>query len=159
MFAFEQSPSYHSDVGFDIDVSPDKRVFTMTFGNFQVAIPPGKSSAPMATRLFCVALPIAAEAKGVGGGVEIAFVVSGSVATLDGATGSMIFSVNGQTTVVDFPARSDRTFEHEFTFKAPAASECRLSIVLLSGRDFKDSNAEAYLNVTSINAEFLPRIQ
>jgi hypothetical protein len=152
MFSFGQVPTYHSDVQFDLGVSPDKHAFTLTFGNLQVAVQPGKSSAPMATRLFYLALPL----EDGGKGVEIAFAVSGAVATLEGATGTMVFSVNGQTIVADFPANSDQSYVQQLTFKAETASECRLGVFLLAGRDSNNSNAEAFLNVTSIDAGIQP---
>lgn len=144
--------SNHSDVQFDLGVSPDKHAFTLTFGNLRVAVQSGKSSAPMATRLFYLALPLEDEGKEV----EIAFGVSGAVATLEGATATMVFSVNGQTIVADFPANSDQSYVQQLKFKAATAFECRLGVLLLAGRNSNNSNAEAFLNVSSIDAEIQP---
>lgn len=152
MFSFGQAPTYHSDVQFELGVSPDKHAFTLTFGNLQVAVQSGKSSAPTATRLFYLALPL----EDGGKGVEIAFRVSGFVLTLEGATGTMVFSVNGKTIVADHPANSEQSYVQELKFKAETASECRLGVFLLAGRDSNNSNAEAILNVLSIDAEIQP---
>jgi hypothetical protein len=152
MFGFGQAPTHTSDVQFGLAVSSDKQTFDLTFDNFEVAVRPGKSLAPMATRLFHLALPLEDGSTGV----EIAFAIQGAVLTLEGATGTMVFSVNGQSIVADFPANSDKEYVQELKFKAATASECRLGVFLVAGRDSKNSNAEAYLNVTSINATIQP---
>lgn len=152
MFMFGKVQTYHSDAGLDLGVSDDRKAFTLTFGNLQVAVQSGKSPAPMATRVFYLTLPLEGSDKGV----EIAFAVQGAVVTLEGATATMVFSVNGQTIVADYPARSDQSYVQKLKFKATTASECRLGVFLLAGRDANNSNAEAFLNVTSIDAEIQP---
>lgn len=152
MFTFGQAQTHHSDAGFDLGVSPDKHAFTLTFNNLLVAVRSGRSSAPMATRTFCLALPLESGGKAV----EIAFTLQGAVFTQEGATGTLVFSVNGQTMVADFPANSDQNYVKQLKFKAETASECRLGVFLLAGRDSNNSNAEAFLNVTSIDAEIQP---
>jgi hypothetical protein len=147
---FGQAPTHKSEVGFDLAVSPDKQAFTMTFDNLQVAIPPGKKP-PMATRVFYCTVPL----EDAGKGAEIAFYAQGYVCTPEGATATMVLSVNGQTTVVDFPGTSDNSFIQELKFAAEKPSECRLCVFLLVGQD-KDSDAQPYLNVNSINATIQP---
>ena len=77
--------------------------------------------------------------------------------TTEGATATIVFSVNGQTTVADFPANSEQGFDQVLKFTAPSPSECRLCVFLLVRRDSKNSNAEAFLSAPVINAEILPR--
>ena len=105
----------------------------------------------MATRVFYCALPL----EGGGKGVEIAFYVQGYVFKPAGATATMMFSVNGQTTVADFPGTSDDGFLHELKFAADKPSECRLCVFLLVGQD-KDSDAEPFLSVDTIDAAIQP---
>jgi hypothetical protein len=68
-----------------------------------------------------------------------------------------MLSVNGQSTVMDFAANSDETFVQKLPFAAGAPTECRLSAVLLAGRDSSKPGADAFLNMISIDAELLPR--
>ena len=77
--------------------------------------------------------------------------------TTEGATATIVFGVNGQTTVADFPANSEQGFDQVLKFTAPSPSECRLCVFLLVRRDSKNSNAEAFLSAPVINAEILPR--
>ena len=153
MFGFEKAPSHTSDVGFGLDVSPDKQAFTLTFGNLQAAVRSGGALPPMATRLFELALPL----EDGGTGVEIAFTIQGFVLTPEGATGTMVFSVNGQSVVADFPGKSDQSFQQQLKFAADTPSECRLCVFLVAGRDSKKPDVEAYLNVTAIDATIQPR--
>jgi hypothetical protein len=75
--------------------------------------------------------------------VEIEFIITNAfVGTTEGATATMVLSVNGQTTFADFPANSDQGFDHVLKFTAPSASECRLNVFLLVGRDSNNPDAE-----------------
>jgi hypothetical protein len=155
MFTFGQTPTYQSDETFDLDLSDDKRALTLSFSEgFEVSVGGSKSAAPTSTRAFFLVLPLEGEDERV----EIEFIVTNAfVGTNEGATATMVLSVNGQTTVADFPPNSDQSFDHVLKFTAPSASECRLCVFLLVGRDSKDSNAEASLSVPVIDAEILPR--
>jgi hypothetical protein len=153
MFTFGQIPTYQSDEKFELAVSDDKRALTLTFSDLQATVGGGKSPAPMSTRMFSLVLPLQGDEKRV----EIEFIVQGFTLALDGATATMVFNVNGQTTVADFPGRSEQSFVHKLKFAAETPSECRLNVFLLVGRDSRNANAEAFLNVTSIDAEILPR--
>lgn len=154
MFTFCKTPTYQSDDNFILNVSDDGRALTATFSDLVVTVGGSKSPTPISTRVFNLVLPI----KGDGEQVEIEFAIQGFSLTLEGTTASIVSSVNGQTTVTDIPANSEQSFTHQLKFAAPSASECRLSVFLLAGQD-NNSNAEAFLNVLSIDAEFLPRPQ
>jgi hypothetical protein len=153
MVTFGQIPTYQSAEKIDLAVSEDKRALTLKFSDLEVTVGTGKSPAPMSTRVFSLVLPLQGDEKRV----EIEFIVQGYNLNTKGATATMICSVNGQTTVADFPGRSDQSFQQKLKFAAETPSECRLCVFLLVGRDSQNSAAEAYLNVTSIDAEFLPR--
>ncbi len=157
MFTFGQTPTYQSDEKFDLDLSDDKRALTLRFAEgFEVTVGGHESQAPTSTHAFFLVLPL----EGGDERAEVEFLVTNAfVGTTEGATATMVLSVNGQTTVADFPANSEQSFDHVLKFTAPSASECRLSVFLLVGRDSNNSNAEATLSVPVIDAEILPRPQ
>ncbi len=150
MFTFGQVAPYQSDDKFELGVSDDKRAFTVTFSDFKASFENSKKSAPSLTRVFSLIVPLEGEGKTV----EIEFSVTGFILTTAGATATIVFSVNGQTSVADFVANSDQSILQKLTFAAELPSECRLCIFLLIGRDSKDPEAEAHLNVSSIDARF-----
>jgi len=156
MLTFGQ-PTFQSDEKFDLAISDDKRALTLGFlEGFEVTVGGSKSPAPTATRAFFLVLPL----EGIEGGherVEIEFFCSNAfVVTTEGATATLVFSVNGQTTVADFPENSEQSFVHPLKFTAPSSSECRICVFLLVGRD-SNSDAEAFLSASVLDAEILPR--
>jgi hypothetical protein len=152
MFTFGQTPTYQTDERFDLSVSDDRRALTLRFPEFEVSV--GGDKPPTATRAFSLVLPL----EGGDETAEIEFIVTNAfVATTEGATATMVLSVNGQTTVADFPANSEQSIDQRLTFTAPSPSEARLCVFLLVGRDSENSNAEAFLSTPVIDAEILPR--
>jgi hypothetical protein len=158
MFAFAPTPTFQSEERFEprpahavpqLNVSDDGMALTLTFSALEVAIGGRTSAAPTATHAFFFVLPLESDDNGT---VEIDFHVQGSVLTTEGATATVVLSVNGQTTVADFPANSDQSYLESLKFTAPSASECRLSVFLLVGRDSKNSDGEAFVNTLSIDA-------
>jgi hypothetical protein len=155
MFTFGHIPAYQNDEKFEIGVSDDKRALTLTFSDFQSVVGGSNSPGPVSTRVFSLILPLEGDEKTA----EIEFSLDGFVLALEGATASLVFSVNGQTTVADFPAGSDQDFVQTLKFAAETPSEARLCVFLLVGRDSGNTDAEAHLSVTTIDAEILPRPQ
>jgi len=154
MYTFGEIHPGHGGEKIGVGVSPDRRAVTLTFSDLQVTVG-GKLPVPVSTRTFNLLMPL----KGSGKKAEIEFIVQGYILAHEGATASLVCSVNGQTTVVDFPGSADQTIQQTLKFTAPAPSECRLCVFLVMGRDSKNLDANAYLNVTSIDAEILPRPQ
>jgi hypothetical protein len=152
MLGFGQAPTHKSDIQITPSVSSNKQSFVLIFEGLQVDVPPGKSLTPMPTRLLQLAFPL----KDGSTGVEIRFAVEGHVFTEEGVTGTLVFSVNGQSIVADFPANLDKDYVQELKSKAPTASECRISVLLLAGRDSKNSDSGGYLNATSLTATIQP---
>lgn len=144
---FGQAPTFNSDVGFALAVSDDKKAFTATFSGLAVSLDP-KSSAPVVARTFTFVLPL----SGATPDTEIPFFVSGFVAGESGANGHLLFSINDQTTVVDFPGNLEKSFIQQLKFKASTASEVRLTIFLLADRDSK-SDATVKLIVNAIDTD------
>lgn len=154
MFTFGKVPTYLSEDKFDVAVSDDKRAFTLTFDDLKVTAEAGKgSTAPMSAHVFSLVLPI----EGYGEKLEIEFSVNGTVLTREGATATLMLSVNGQTTVADFPGNSDESPVQTLKFTAETAPECRICLFLLVGRDSKNTATAAFLNAMTIDAEILPR--
>jgi hypothetical protein len=141
------APTFNSDVEFDINISDDKKAFTAAFSGLGVSLDaPG--SAPIVTRLFSFALPL----SGADLGLEIPFFVSGFILSQEGANGHLLFSVNNQSMVVDFPPNSDNDYVQQLNYKVGNASELRISIFLLADRDSK-STAAVSLDVLAIDTD------
>jgi len=146
---FGQAPTFNSEAGFSIAVSPDKKAFTATFSGLAVSID-GKSSAPIVTRTFSFSLPL----SGADPGLEIPFFVSGFVIAEKGANGHLVFSVNDQTIVADFSVDSKNEFLQQLKYKVGDSTEVRITIFLLADRD-STSNSAVHLNVTAIDTDVI----
>jgi uncharacterized protein YegP (UPF0339 family)/sugar lactone lactonase YvrE len=159
MSTFAQTSTFQSDQKFEprpthavpqLDVSDDGRALTLTFSAFELTIGGTKSPAPTSTHAFSFVLPLVGEDNE---SVEIDFHVQGFVLTTEGATATVVLSVNGQTTFADFAANSEESYLQSLKFTASSPpSECRLSVFLLVGRDSTNSDAEAFINTLSIDA-------
>lgn len=145
--AFGQAAKFNTDVGFNLAVSPDKRAFTATFSGLE-AIIQGASAAPIATRVFSFSIPL----SGADSGQEIPFTVQGHSLSEKEATAHLVFSINDQTTVVDFPANCDSSFVQQLKYKAGNAADARITVFLLADRDSR-SDAGVQVSVASIDAE------
>jgi len=143
---FGQAATFNTDVGFSLDVSPDKKAFTAAFSG--LAISHDVRSTPIVTRMFSFTLPL----SGVDYGVEIPFFVQGFVFSEKGANAHLVFSINDQTTVVDFPENSDTSFLQQLNYSVGSASEIRLTLILFADRDSK-SQAQANLTVDTIDTD------
>jgi len=144
---FGQAATFNSDAGFVLAVSDDKKAFTATFSGLAVSLDPG-SSTPVVTRAFTFVLPL----SGAVPDTEIPFFVSGFAFSEKGANGHLVFSINDQTTVVDFPGNSDQDFVQQLKFKVGSASEVRLTVFLWADRESK-SDATVKLNVLAIDTD------
>jgi hypothetical protein len=158
LFAFAQSPTFQSDEKLEprpaqpvsqLDVSDDGGALTLTFSALEVAIGGSNSQAPTSALAFFFVLPLEGDDNET---VEMDFHVQGFVLTTGGTTATVVLSVNGQTTVADFPANSEQSYLQSLKFTAPSPSECRLSVFLLAGRDSNNPDAEAFVNTLSIDA-------
>jgi len=144
---FGRAPTYNSDVELSLAISDDKKAFTAAFSGLEINLDP-KSSAPVVSRTFTFVLPL----SGTTPDTEIPFFVSGIIASESGANGHLLFSVNDQTTVIDFPGKREESFVQQLKFKAGSASEVRLTVFLLADRDSK-SDASVKLIVDTIDTD------
>lgn len=159
MSTFAQTSTFQSDQKFEprpthavpqLNVSDDGRALTLTFSAFELTIGASKSPAPTSTHMFSFVLPLEGDDNE---SVEIDFHIQGFVLTTEGATATVVLSVNGQTTFADFAANSEESYLQSLKFTAPSPpSECRLSVFLLVGRDSTNSDAEAFINTSAIDA-------
>lgn len=158
---FGEKPTFQSDDKFEYGLSPDKKAFTLTFSNLEVGIDGGKLpdqvakrmrsaavKAPVVTRVFSIVIPV-----NDGKPIKTSFFANGYVLTEEGAHGTLLFSVNGQNTLVRFGPKSDRSFLQKLDFKAASASDIRMTVFLLAERDGKYPGASAYLNVSAIDTD------
>jgi hypothetical protein len=111
--------------------------------------------APVSTYVFSLVFPLQDDGKKKK--VKIEFILQGFVLAPEGTTATLVCSVNGQTTVADFPGGSNESFVHKLKFAAERPSEARLCVFLLVGRNSSDNDAQAQLSVSSLDAEILPR--
>ena len=144
---FGKAATFNSDVEFALAVSDDKKAFTATFSGLGVSLDP-KSSIPVASRVFTFVLPL----SGTTADTEIPFFVSGFAFSEKAGNGHLVFSVNDQTMVADFPGNSDQEFVQELKFKARSASEVRVTVFLLADHE-STSDAQVSLNVTTIDTD------
>jgi len=149
---FRKSPSYASGQDdYQLSVSDDGQVFTLTFSDLQAVI--DKAMSPTAAaRLFSLVLPV----DGGADGVDIFFRASGFALTTEGSTAHAVLSVNGQTTVDQFPAGIERDFVQELRFEAGPTCECGLAVSVLAQRDPANPDAAAHVNVLSVDASINP---
>jgi len=150
---FGDAPTYNSDTGFTLWLSDDKKAFTAVFSNLLVQLV-SSSSQPIITRTFSFSLPL----SGVDSGTEIPFFVSGYALCGKGTSAHLVFTVNDQTMVADFPENTDNEFVQQLKYKAGSASEARVTINLLADRDSK-SGGDAFINVLAIDTDLLNRVE
>jgi hypothetical protein len=140
---FDTAP-FNSDTSFIFSVSPDQKAFDASFGG--LAVTHGiKGFAPIVTRTFSFSVHVSAADQGS----EITLFISGFASTMPGANAHLLFSVNDQSMIVDFPENSNDEFDKQLIYKVGASSELRVTVFLLADRD-STSDAQASLNVTKI---------
>jgi len=149
---FGNAPTYNSDTGFTLWLSDDKKAFTAVFSNLLVQLI-ANSPQPIITRTFSFSLPL----SGVDPGAEIPFFVSGYAFCEKGTSAHLVFTVNDQTMVADFPENCDNEYVQQLKYKAGSVSEVRVTINLVADRDSK-SGGEAYLNVLAIDTDLLNKV-
>lgn len=151
MTTFGSTPVYLDDRQFDFVPSDDKKAFTIAFSDLQVKVDEGDPA--LSSTAFSLILPLEGSTEER---VEIEFAVTGVAVTNGGATATMMLSISGQSIAADFPTDVTQDLDQRVTFTAEhGATECRVSVFLLVGRD--SPSAAAFLNLSTIDAEFLPR--
>lgn len=154
MITFGRTLGFQSSDEIDFAVSDDGRAFTVNFVGAGFQLDTAQSQEPIATRQFSLAVPI----EGDDEHVEIEFSAGTNATLTEGGTAIALLSVNGQSAVTALAAEeTDQAFQTTLTFSAPRPKECRLTFMLLGGRDSQNPNSEALAQILSIDAEILPR--
>ncbi len=153
--AFVSTPTYASDDGFDISVSPDGQAFTIRFSDIEAVVgAAGTTPTPIDTRTFSLILPV----KGGDDGVDISFWVSGYAFVNEGASAYVAFSVNGDSRFERLRPGADNDFVYTLKLQGARVSECRLSVFLYAERTSNDPGGAAHLTVSTIDAEITPQV-
>lgn len=151
MATFSSKPIYQGNRKFDFEPSDDKRALTILFSDLQVKVDEGDSA--VSSTEFSLVIPLEGSTEER---IEIEFAVTGAAVTTGGGTATMMLSVSGQSILADFPTDVDQGLDQRVKFTAEhGARACRVSVFLLVGRD--SPSAAAFLNLSTIEAEFLPR--
>ena len=141
----------------DYAVSPDGKAITVTFSGLQViaddgrsdeGAPRGEPTDPVVTRVFSMVIPVTN-----GSPTEAAFHFQGFALTNEGGHATLIVIINGQSTIFDFAKNSDESYVRSVKFSEPAATEIRLTVVVIAERDKQFPGAGAHLNVVSIDTD------
>jgi hypothetical protein len=85
--------------------------------------------------------------------IKTSFFASGFVATTAGASATLVLSVNGKNTVVNFPPGSERDFVQKLDYYAKSTSEIRVTAFLLAEQESGDAEASAFLGVNTIETD------
>lgn len=149
---FGEAPSFVSEQNTSFARSDDKHAFTISFNGLEIGLGVGPVPAPIVTRTYSMVIPLSDKEQGV----EIPFHFQGYSFCQEGVNAYAVFSVNGQTSTVNFPPGHDASFVHSMVFKAPYASDVRLTILLALERDAKHADAQGYLNVSQVDSETNP---
>lgn len=152
MTTFGKIPTYQGTEKMEFAVSDDRQALTLTFGDFTASVGGAGSKVPIASRLFNFVVPL----EGYDKHVEAQFTVQGAQALEAGSSATLVCSVNGQTVATDFTPDTDLSIVQTLKFAADGASECRLSILLLVGRDAKSPAPQGQMNVSSVDVAILP---
>ncbi len=154
MTTFGKVPAYQGTEKYELDISPDRRALTLTFSDFVAQIRGKAGAVPVVSRLFNFALPL----EGKEDHAEIEFTFQGTQFLEKGTTATLVCSVNGQTIAADFAPDMDLSVQRVLKFSTDNPSDCRLSILLLVGRDGESPDVEGQLGVMAVDAELLPRV-
>ena len=143
---------------FEYSANPDGKAFTVYFDDLEVTADacstkplPGHTepihpTTPVVSRVATVVIPVTG-----GSQIDTPIVVSGFAVTTEGGQATMLFSVNGQNTLVNFPKNTDRSFMETLKFSAASVPEIRLTVVLLA--ECNAPQGTAIIHVSAIDSD------
>jgi hypothetical protein len=149
---FGTTPVFSSEDPLDLAVSPDGQALTITYADFGAlvdAAAPSEGATGFATIVTSLVLPV----EGFDDSARVAVRVGGFAFVTEGAAGWVVVVVDGNAGVRRAAAGMDDEFLVEVTAIGSGNTECRISVILAAERDTQDPNAEARLNVLSLDAE------
>ena len=157
--------TFQSDEACAFTLTDDKLAFELKCSDLQVVMDPGKlpenvrsrvragtAKGPIAMRAFSVVIPTTNKVR-----VRLPISVDGFVLTEAGAQATLLLVVNGETTVVKFPPKSDRSYVKNLVYRAKYASDVRLTAVLITERETASPGAAAFLGLSVVSAGNLPK--
>ncbi len=157
--------TFQSDEACAFSLTDDKLAFTVQCSDLQVHMEPGKlpervkrnmrasaTKDPIAMRAFSVVIPTTNKAR-----VRLPISVEGFVLTEAGVQATLMLIVNGETTVVKFGPKSDRSYVKNIVYRAKSASDLRLTAVLLVERETATPSAAGFLGLSVVSAGNLPK--
>src|SRR5712671_5626061 len=95
---FGDKPTFQSTDKFSYALSPDKKAFTLLFEGLAAEVANGGDPSPVISRVASIVIPLTGQKT-----FRNSFFVSGFALTGEGRNGTVVFSINGQNTVVKFP--------------------------------------------------------
>jgi hypothetical protein len=126
------------------DVSSDGAALTTLFSDQVATLRKGPQST--GTRMV---MPLTGGAQNA----KLSVYASGYALTTEHTTARLSITVNGQTFVRDFPAGTDDDYVQQIELPAIAGSEYQISLALEVDQAAGTDDGDAYLNVSSIDAE------
>jgi hypothetical protein len=149
---FGDKPTFQSADNFVYQLSEDKQAFTITFNPaFEATVanaPTGtKPGGPIATNVLSLVIPV------YGKKIKTTFIVSTSVTAEEGAGGAILLSVNDKQTVARFGATAEKELLVKLNYASDAASDIRLTVLLLAEHDSAHPKAAALVHVTAIDSD------
>jgi hypothetical protein len=151
---FGESLTYSSIQEVAYNLSDDKKAFTITL---QTALAAGVGTpvfdglaltgAPINTRLYSAVVPA------TGKNLKTTFVLNGFGSTDPGTNTKLVLTVNDQHSVTHFGPREDQAFTVLMPFRAEAATDIRITVVVIAERDATHPDANALIALNDISAD------
>ena len=151
---FGKSLTYSSIQEVAYNLSDDKKAFTITL---QTALAAGVGTpvfdglaltgAPINTRIYSAVVPA------TGKNLKTTFVLNGFGSTDPGTSTKLVLTVNDQHSVTHFGPRGDQAFTVMMPFQAEAATDIRITVVVIAERDSTHPDATALIALNDISAD------
>ena len=151
---FGDALTYSSIQEVVFNLSDDKKAFTVTL---PVALAAGVGTAgfdglaltdaPINTRVYSAVIPA------TGKNLKTTFVLTGFGLTQPGTSTKLVLTVNARHRVTHFGPREDQAFTVLMPFRAKAATDIRVTVVVIAERDSTHPDASALIALNDISAD------
>lgn len=152
--AFGDRLAYSSIEGVAYHRSDDRKAFTVTLvpglaAGVGTPVYDGLAStgAPVHTRTYSAVVPAA------GGDLQTTIVLNGFGSTEPGTRTKLVLTVNDQHSVTQFGPREDQAFTVLMPFRAEAATDLRVTVVVIAERDAAHPDATALIALNDMSAD------
>jgi len=149
---FGDKPVFQSSDNFKINLSDDKKAFTLNFNPAFEASAGNTASdtALIGTNVLSVVIPV------TGKEVNSLFVLTASITAEEGAGGMLMLKVNDQQTITHFKKTDEKSVLVQLKYRAKNPGDIRLTVFLLAERDAAHPKAAALIHALSIDADLDP---